>query len=89
MESIRAWIFRKVFSELPPFKWIDGHKTEISKVLTFIFAVATIAAQFFPAHTLLINEGLALLATLASALGIVIGKVHAADKLKYQDPYEK
>lgn len=83
MNSIRAWLFKKVFSDLPPFKWIDGHKEEIAKVLTFIFAISAIAAEFFPQYALIINESVALIATIASALGILVAKVHSADKKKY------
>jgi hypothetical protein len=84
MESIRAWIFKKIFSDWFPFKLIDGRKEEIAKILTFLFSVAALVVQFFPEYAIFVNQGVAILGAIASALGIVVAKVHSSDKKKYR-----
>ena len=77
---MRSWLFKKIFSEWIPFKWIDGHKTDIARFAAFVSGVLVVVTQFFPEYAPFIDQGQAGIAALLSLLGIELGKLHKADK---------
>lgn len=72
---MKKWLFNLMFRKLPILSWVDGHKTEISRYVTFISTIALLVAQFFPQYAGLITEGLAQLGVILGLVGIEIGKM--------------
>lgn len=81
MGWIRRVIFKKVLSEWVPFKWIDGHKKEISRVAAFLSAILLAGQHFFPEipYFTMVN---AQLTAVLSLLGIALAEAHDDIKLK-------
>jgi len=73
---MRAWLFQKFFSDWVPFKWIDGHKTDIARVATFVFAVLVVATEYYPEFVPFIDQFSAVMATVLGLFGIEVGKQH-------------
>lgn len=80
MDNIRAWLFKQLFQRWIPFKWVDGHKTDISRFFQFVSGLFLLVQTQFPELAAHVDQGTALLTFIASTLGVEIGKVHADDK---------
>lgn len=79
---MKRTLVRWFLEDTIPFKWIDGHKTEIARYATFSFAVLTLVAQYFPEYAPFITQGQAMLLTLLSLVGVEIGRSHKEAKAK-------
>ena len=85
---MRAWLFRFIFKDLIPFKWIDGYKTEIARLAAFISALLVIAVEYFPEYVPMINQSQSFLLMLLSLWGIDIGKQHKELKARVVEEKE-
>lgn len=77
---MREWLFKQIFSKLIPFKWIDGHKTDIARIAAFISGLLLLAQEFFPEYLPFLTQGQLILTTILSLVGVEIGKAHREDK---------
>jgi hypothetical protein len=77
---MKAKIMNFIFRRLIPFSFIDGHKTEIARYVTFVSAVLLIVARFFPQYAVLVDESNAAITMLLGIAGIEIGKMDAEVK---------
>lgn len=73
--KIRNSVFEFLFRKLIPFKWIDGHKTQIARISTTVFSVLTVVATIYPEYVDFISETQAAIGTLLSLVGIEIAKI--------------
>lgn len=73
---MKEWIFRKVFSEWIPFKWIDGHKTEIARLFTFLSGLLLLLQKTLPQYAGVLMDVNAQLMALIGLLGIQIAQAH-------------
>ena len=83
---MRKWLFEKIFSRWIPFKWIDGHKTDIARIAAFIAAVMLVGGEHFPDYVPILDEAQSLLIVVLSLLGIELGKIHKEDKEQNNQP---
>ena len=73
---MRTMIIRWLFEKFIPFKWINGHKTEISRWALFISTLFVIASQVWPEYSPAFVQGKELLMLALSVAGVEIGKIH-------------
>ena len=76
---IRRWLFKQLFENIVPFKWINGNKTEIAKVALLLSAAIAAAQEIYP-EIPWVGQLDAQWAMLLSVLGIEVGRMHRADK---------
>lgn len=80
---MRERLFRWIFADLPPFRWLNGHKTDIAKIFLYLFAlipaVQTVNTQFGIVMPMLegINTHMGML---WSFLGLEVARQHRRDK---------
>lgn len=80
IDFLRRKMFQLVFEEIVPFKWINGHKTQIARVATAVFATLYTFAQFFPEIQVPLEHVHALAGTVLGLFAIELGKIHREDK---------
>ena len=83
MGWLKTFLFKKILSEWIPLSWLDGHKKEISRAITFIAAALLVAKQIFPEFLPVISSLEAFVALLAGLVGKEIAEVHDELKEKY------
>jgi len=69
-------IFKYVFEKWIPFRWINNHKTDISRVVTLVCSLAFVVGQYYPQYVPYISQTQAFVGTLLGLVGIEIGKMH-------------
>lgn len=83
-DNFKTWIIKKTFEDNPLFKWANGHKTEISRFLQLLAGVAVVVGRIWPEY-MFVSEIDAIIAFVASTLGVEIGRVHKEVKAKSEE----
>jgi len=74
---MKKWIFNLLFEKTPIVKWLNGHKTTISRAFMVISALLAALQQWFPEYAPIpVSVFNAQGALLLSFLGIEIGTMH-------------
>ena len=77
---MRQWLFKQLFENWIPFKWIDGNKTEIARWAAFALATLSVVAQFWPEYAPFVDAAQAKAGTILALVGVEIGRWHKEDK---------
>jgi len=74
---MKKWLFEFLFEDMPIIKWLNGHKTELSRAVMFLSAVIKALQLWFPEYSPVSPEVFdAQVAMLLSLIGIQVGQMH-------------